>query len=66
MKNKLLLLIVSVAAILIISFFSLTMNRQNDSIKIASVVTTEGQILAYMMKDMIEHYTDEKWSLLII
>lgn len=64
MKNKLLLLIISVVAILLISFFSLTANRQNDSIKVASVVTTEGQILAYMMKDMIEHYTDEKVELI--
>jgi osmoprotectant transport system substrate-binding protein len=64
MKNKTLLLISVVLVIVVISFFSLKTNRQADSIKIASVVTTEGQILAYMMKDMIEHYTDEKVELI--
>ncbi len=64
MKNKIRLLIIVILAILLISIYSLTTNRQNDSIKIASVVTTEGQILAYMMKDMIEHYTDEEVELI--
>ena len=45
---------------LVISGCSLSGNKESDKIKIASVVTTEGQILAYMMKYMIEHYTEEE------
>ncbi|MEK4425611.1 osmoprotectant ABC transporter substrate-binding protein [Solibacillus sp. FSL K6-1523] len=39
----------------------LTACKSNDSstIRIASAVTTESQILGYMLKDMIEHYTNE-------
>jgi len=57
---KRLLLPSVVVLILLISGCSLSGNKDNEKIKIASVVTTEGQILAYMMKDMIEHYTDEE------
>ena len=55
-----LLLIGMVVLSLVIGGCSLTGNKNNDTIKIASVVTTEGQILAYMLKYMIEHYTEEK------
>lgn len=59
MRIKLLLIGVIILS-LVIGGCSLTGNKNNDTIKIASVVTTEGQILAYMLKDMIEHYTEEK------
>lgn len=32
----------------------------NETIKVASVVTTESQIMGYMLKHMIEYYTDEE------
>lgn len=63
MRNRLLLTMILVLT-LIISGCSLSSNKKDDSIKIASVVTTEGQILAYMMKYMIEHYTDEEVELI--
>ncbi|SOC18008.1 osmoprotectant transport system substrate-binding protein [Ureibacillus xyleni] len=59
MKKRFLLLIVLILTLLV-SACNLTTSKDNDELKIASVVTTEGQILAYMMKYMIEHYTDEK------
>ncbi|QCR34093.1 osmoprotectant ABC transporter substrate-binding protein [Lysinibacillus sp. SGAir0095] len=59
MRKRLLLMSVIILT-LVISGCSLSGNKKNDSIKIASVVTTEGQILAYMMKYMIEHYTEEE------
>ncbi len=59
MKKRLLLASVVILTLLI-SGCSLSGNKESGNIKIASVVTTEGQILAYMMKYMIEHYTDEK------
>lgn len=59
MRKSLLLTSVIILSILV-SGCSLSGNKDSDQIKIASVVTTEGQILAYMMKDMIEHYTDEE------
>ncbi|MFC7686047.1 glycine betaine ABC transporter substrate-binding protein [Ureibacillus sp. GCM10028918] len=45
---------------LLISGCSLSGNAESSTIKIASVVTTESQILAYITKYMIEHYTDEE------
>ncbi|MDI7742745.1 osmoprotectant ABC transporter substrate-binding protein [Lysinibacillus fusiformis] len=59
MKKRLLLTSLLVLS-LVISGCSLSGNKESDKIKIASVVTTEGQILAYMMKYMIEHYTEEE------
>ena len=59
MRKRLLLMSVIILS-LVISGCSLSGNKKNDTIKIASVVTTEGQILAYMMKYMIEHYTEEE------
>lgn len=59
MRIRLLLIGVIILS-LVISGCSLTGSKNNDAIKIASVVTTEGQILAYMMKYMIEHYTEEE------
>ena len=59
MKKRLLLTSLLVF-VLLISGCSLSGNKDSDKIKIASVVTTEGQILAYMMKYMIEHYTEEE------
>ncbi|MEK3766032.1 osmoprotectant ABC transporter substrate-binding protein [Solibacillus sp. FSL K6-4121] len=35
-----------------------------DKIKIASAVTTESQIMGYMLKHMIEYYTDEQVELI--
>ncbi|MGE7021755.1 osmoprotectant ABC transporter substrate-binding protein [Solibacillus cecembensis] len=34
--------------------------NDDDTIRIASAVTTESQILGYILKDMIEHYTNEE------
>lgn len=34
--------------------------ESGDQVTIASVSTTESSIMAYMLRDMIEHYTDEK------
>lgn len=62
--RKRLLIVAILALFLVISGCSVSANKENDTIKIASVVTTEGQILAYMMKDMIEYYTDEKVELI--
>ncbi|KGR75615.1 osmoprotectant ABC transporter substrate-binding protein [Ureibacillus sinduriensis] len=45
---------------LLVSGCSFSNNKEDSTIKIASVVTTESQILAYIMKYMIEHYTDEE------
>lgn len=59
MRIKLLLVGVIILS-LVIGGCSLTGNKSNDTIKIASVVTTESQILAYMLKYMIEHYTEEE------
>lgn len=59
MRKKLLIVIVLVMTLLV-SACNLTTSKNSDELKIASVVTTEGQILAYMMKYMIEHYSDEK------
>lgn len=55
-----LLLTSAVILSLLISGCSFSNNKENSTIKIASVVTTESQILAYIMKYMIEHYTDEE------
>ncbi|PYF06675.1 osmoprotectant ABC transporter substrate-binding protein [Ureibacillus chungkukjangi] len=59
MRIKLLLVGVIILS-LVIGGCSLTGNKSNGTIKIASVVTTESQILAYMLKYMIEHYTEEE------
>ena len=59
MRKRIVLLIV-LAMIVLVSACNLTTSKDSEEIKIASVVTTEGQILAYMMKYMIEHYSDEK------
>lgn len=39
-------------------------NEDHDKIRIASVVTTEGQIAAYIVKGMLEYYTDEEVELI--
>lgn len=39
-------------------------NEEHDKIRIASVVTTEGQIAAYIVKGMLEYYTDEEVELI--
>jgi len=59
MRKKLLVISLLVLSMLL-SACSLTGSSESDQIRIASAVTTEGQILANMMKDMIEHYTDEE------
>lgn len=39
-------------------------NEANDKIRIGSVVTTESQIIAYIVKGMLEYYTDEEVELI--
>lgn len=63
MRKRLLLMSIIILS-LVISGCSLSGNKNNETIKIASVVTTEGQILAYMMKYMIEHYTEEETEII--
>ncbi|MEG0472807.1 MAG: osmoprotectant ABC transporter substrate-binding protein [Solibacillus sp.] len=50
--------------ILVILLLSAGTNQGNSTIRIGSMVTTESQILAYMVKDMIEYYTDEEVELI--
>ncbi|MGN7476310.1 osmoprotectant ABC transporter substrate-binding protein [Solibacillus silvestris] len=46
--------------LLVATFLSACNNETNDKIRIGSVVTTESQIIAYIVKGMLEHYTDEE------
>lgn len=39
-------------------------NEDHDQIRIGSAVTTESQIIAYIVKGMIEYYTDEEVELI--
>lgn len=57
MKKLLLLLIVSL-------MLSACSDQDNSTIRVGSMVTTESQILAHMIKDMIEYYTDEEVELI--
>lgn len=57
MKKLLLLLIVSL-------LLSACSDQDNSTIRVGSMVTTESQILAHMIKDMIEYYTDEEVELI--
>lgn len=45
---------------LVIMLLTACKGNDNSTIRIASAVTTESQILGYMLKDMIEHYTNEE------
>ncbi|MEK4699982.1 osmoprotectant ABC transporter substrate-binding protein [Solibacillus sp. FSL R7-0668] len=57
MKKLFLLLIMSV-------MLSACNEQDNSTIRVGSMVTTESQILAHMIKDMIEYYTDEEVELI--
>lgn len=46
--------------ILVIVLLTACNSKDSSTIRIASAVTTESQILGYIMKDMIEHYTNEE------
>ncbi|ATP40542.1 osmoprotectant ABC transporter substrate-binding protein [Solibacillus sp. R5-41] len=50
--------------VLVMLFLSACSNQDNSTIRIGSMVTTESQILAYIVKDMIEYYTDEEVELI--
>ncbi|MER2112986.1 MAG: osmoprotectant ABC transporter substrate-binding protein [Solibacillus isronensis] len=38
--------------------------NEDDKLRVGSVVSTEGQITAYIVKGMLEHYTDEEVELI--
>lgn len=38
--------------------------KEDDKLRVGSVVSTEGQITAYIVKGMLEHYTDEEVELI--
>lgn len=57
MKKLFLLLIMSV-------MLSACNEQDNSTIRVGSMVMTESQILAHMIKDMIEYYTDEEVELI--
>ncbi|RHW35043.1 osmoprotectant ABC transporter substrate-binding protein [Lysinibacillus yapensis] len=59
MRKRLLLALAAVVA-LVMGGCSMLGKEDEETIKIASVVTTESQIIAHIMKGMIEHYTDEE------
>ncbi|MDN4495274.1 osmoprotectant ABC transporter substrate-binding protein [Ureibacillus aquaedulcis] len=59
-----LLLASTIILSLLISGCSSPNNKEDDTIKIASLVTTESQIIAYIMKYMIEHYTNEETEII--
>ncbi|AMO85165.1 Osmoprotectant-binding protein [Solibacillus isronensis B3W22] len=56
MKKYLLLLL----SVLVLS----ACGKEDDKLRVGSVVSTEGQITAYIVKGMLEHYTDEEVELI--
>ncbi|MER2048597.1 MAG: osmoprotectant ABC transporter substrate-binding protein [Solibacillus sp.] len=56
MKKFLLLLL----SVLVLS----ACGKEDDKLRVGSVVSTEGQITAYIVKGMLEHYTDEEVELI--
>lgn len=56
MKNFLLLLM----SVIVLS----ACGKEDDKLRVGSVVSTEGQITAYIVKGMLEHYTDEEVELI--
>ncbi|MEG2254413.1 MAG: glycine betaine ABC transporter substrate-binding protein, partial [Vagococcus sp.] len=62
MKKK--LVILSLGIVLLLSACSLpglgNSKKSDDRIAIGSMATSENQILANLVKQMIEHYTDEE------
>lgn len=67
-KKKRLLLLVSMSLLTLLSACSFpglgASSKRGDTIAIGSVATSENQILANMVKGMIEHYTDNKVTLI--
>lgn len=59
MKKLIALLICSILLVLA-GCSSQNAVESGDQVTIASVSTTESSIMAYMLRDMIEHYTDEE------
>lgn len=53
-----------VLMILLSVIFLSACNNEDDKIRIGSVVSTEGQITAYIVKGMLEYYTDEEVELI--
>lgn len=53
-------------ALTILTGCSLSGGQKNsiEKIKVATMVTTESQIMGHMLKEMIEHYTDEEVELI--
>lgn len=50
--------------LLVATLLSACSNEANDKIRIGSAVTTESQIIAYIVKGMLEYYTDEEVELI--
>lgn len=50
--------------LLVATLLSACGNEANDKIRIGSAVTTESQIIAYIVKGMLEYYTDEEVELI--
>ncbi len=50
--------------LLVTTLLSACSNEANDKIRIGSAVTTESQIIAYIVKGMLEYYTDEEVELI--
>lgn len=53
-----------VVILLVVTLLSACGNEANDKIRIGSAVTTESQIIAYIVKGMLEYYTDEDVELI--
>lgn len=67
MKQKLKLLIITFCSILLLSGCSLpglASNSDDSTISITGGITSEAQILASLVAGMIEHYTDEKTTII--
>lgn len=67
MKRKLKLLLITLSAMLLLSGCSLpglASNSDDSTISITGGITSEAQILASLVAGMIEHYTDEKTTII--